>query len=526
MTNSPFVDRSDTGSRTVDRLEAASSSPFFLRWALVLVTAAYFIVTAFTSARQLWHDELYTFYIATAPSWKRFWLDLHFDLNPPLGCLLVRGSTTLFGQSGFAVRFPSILAFFGGSVCFWYFVRRWWGPLYALLAVLVVWASPYFSYATEARPYALLAGFLGATLLSWQRATERDRPGWAVWLLALSVAGMMLSHMMAILYLSSFCLAELVQLLRTRKANVPVWLALLVPCTIPFLYMRLMTRFEETAFPPIFQASLHKIFESYYGSLRPEALPLLIGFLLVFVSAKRTTHARATFALPVSLRETALTAGLLATPAIVNLVLMCSHSAYFDRYALPVAFGYALVIVYALAVQTDRSQFAAALVAATLLLFVCVFHLGPGLKESVWSRAGKVNNPAFYRQRLDNTRPDLPLVTASGLTFLEMDHYEDAKTVARLFYLTDREKAIRYANATIFESLPDVKNSFPVRAHVVPFSEFITQHREFLVLGTPEYPEDWLLRGLLDMHETVRYLGNIQSPYKDSQLYQVTLELH
>ncbi len=43
------------------------------------------------------------------------------------------------------------------------------------------------------------------------------------------------------------------------------------------------------------------------------------------------------------------------------------------------------------------------------------------------------------------------------------------------------------------------------------------------MLGTPDYPEDWLIRELLDRHNTVQYIGNIVSPYKDSQIYEVTM---
>ncbi len=501
---------------SLDRLSSHREAPSV---ALIIAILVYFTVTALASTRRLWHDELYTFYIATAPSLSRLWQDIHLDLNPPLEYLAVRASTGLFGMSGYAVRLPSVFAFLLGSLCLYRFVARRLEGWYALLAMLVFWASPFFYYATEARPYALVIGFLGMTLLTWQHAAEQNRSAVWVWLLGISNAAMMLSHLMALLYVAPFCIAELVCAYRFRKFRPGIWAALLVPCVIPFLYLHLMSRFEASVFPPIFQASLRKIAESYYGSLKLESLPLLVALglaLSVVAQSARSQHHRSS---KLKAEDAALTGGFLAIPAIVNLVLMRTHGAYFDRYAFPVEFGYALLIVILLASYTNLSRGAPSAACAVLLIFFCAFNLGPGLKESVWAHKGSGDETA----KLDTIHPDLPLVAASGLTFLEMDHYGDPQVVARLFYLTDRSLAIRYANATIFEGMPELKKSFPIRAQVAPYSEFLREHSKFLVLGTPDYPEDWLLRALLDAGATVQYVGEFPGPYKDKQLYLVAI---
>jgi hypothetical protein len=197
---------------------------------------------------------------------------------------------------------------------------------------------------------------------------------------------------------------------------------------------------------------------------------------------------------------------------------MRTHGAYFDRYAFPVAFGYGLIVAFFLADRTKQSAQAAMLASAVLSLFIVMYNLGPGFKQSVWSRRNTIKNA----RTIEQMRPNLPLVAASGLTFLEMDHYSDPKTVSRLYYLTDRSLAVHYASATIFEGMPTLKNYFPIRARVEEFRDFVATHQEFLVLGTPDYPEDWLLRALLDRGAKVRYLGNFPGLYKDTQLFLVT----
>lgn len=487
--------------------------------ALAGALCAYFVITFLTSRRYFWHDELYTLYIATAPGWSWFWRELQLDLNPPLSYLAVRASTALFGQSGYAVRLPSILAFLAGSLCLWRYVSvrldRWYG----LLAMLVFWASPFFYYATEARPYALVIGFLGATLLCWQHVTEPGRSFLWVVGLGLAVAGMMMSHLMALFYVFPFCVAEAIRLYESRKLDFPVWVALLAPCALPFFWLRLMSRFEASVFPPAFRASLHKVAEAYYGSLKLEALPLLVALGLAWLlAAQARTEKRPRPR--IRLTDLGLMLGLVAIPLLVNLALMRSHGAYFDRYGSPLAFGYALAFAFLLASHTARNRATPITASAVLLLFVLGFNLGPGLKQSVWARRGEPST----EQSMEQIEPKLPLVAASGLTFLEMDHYANQQTVDRLYYLTDRELALHYANATIFEGMPGLKAYFPIRAKIVPYHEFVAAHPDFLVLGTPDYPEDWLLRALLDEHADVRYLGDFPGPYKDSQLYRVTAE--
>jgi hypothetical protein len=64
---------------------------------------------------------------------------------------------------------------------------------------------------------------------------------------------------------------------------------------------------------------------------------------------------------------------------------------------------------------------------------------------------------------------------------------------------------------------------FPISASVSSYNDFIHQHREFLVLGTYDYPEEWLLRKLHDDGARLIWLGAYPLPYWDSNLYLVNL---
>ena len=119
--------------------------------------------------------------------------------------------------------------------------------------------------------------------------------------------------------------------------------------------------------------------------------------------------------------------------------------------------------------------------------------------------------------------PRLPLVDASGLTFLEMNKRENAALLSRVFYLTDRDAALRYAHATIFEKTGILHEYWPIRSTVMPYRDFVLQTPHFFVLGTPDYPEDWLIPKLMDDGADLRFKGELRSSYKDQMIFEVTL---
>ncbi|MGA8029467.1 MAG: glycosyltransferase family 39 protein [Bryobacteraceae bacterium] len=484
------------------------------------VILLYLAMTAFSAQRHLWHDELFTYYIAKSPSMTQFWQALRLDLNPPLSYLLVRGSLSVLGDNSYAVRFPFIVAFLVGSLCFYSFVSRRLRPAYGLLAMLVFWSTPFFYLSNEARPYGLIIGFFGMAMLAWQRAIEPGRSRVTLLMFALAVTGMMLSHFFTLFYITPFCLAELLRWRRSRRFDLPLWAALVLPLLILCFYLATIRSYQAALFPPSFQASPLKIVRFFYETLSPESLALLLaicaGLSMVFRRQPPRTETKALMTSP----EAAFTAGLLLIPVLINLAQMRSHGVTFPRYSAPAVFAYGLLLAFFLAMHTNANRLAASVACCILLAWLAAANIVPPALTVL--RASRANSTASVRPpSIQQVRPDLPLVAASGLAFLELDKYSDASTVSRLYYLTGGELAIRYAHATLFEGFPVVKRYFPIRAHIEPYPQFVAEHPQFLVAGTPDYPEDWLLRRLLDIHATLQYLGDF--PEGRGELYQVTM---
>jgi hypothetical protein len=117
-------------------------------------------------------------------------------------------------------------------------------------------------------------------------------------------------------------------------------------------------------------------------------------------------------------------------------------------------------------------------------------------------------------------------VAASGVTFFEMNHHEKPDILSRLYFLKDRSVAMEYTHTNLFEDRgfgDGMRPYFPISAKVASFADFIHQHREFLVLGTYDAPEEWLLQKLADDGAQLTWLGTYQVPYVDTDLYLVDL---
>jgi hypothetical protein len=489
-------------------------------WAdLALLTVLYVALVCMKATRRLWYDELLTYHIAIASSLGRlFDVFKKWDLNPPTTSLLSRISINLFGDNALAVRLPSILEFYAGSLFLFFYVRRKASTAYAAIPLLILWYSPFFRYATEARSYALVFMFFSSLLLCWDIATTSKHRRAAVWGAGISTAGLVAAHVFSVLSIVPFLAAEMVRSIQRRKPDYALWSALLIPCIGVLSYEPLIASYRRIIYyPPEFQASLTKAFSFYWHNLLEIVLVLFL-VLAAGVAVTKTNHGSGRVPAPPgeSAWPTLVLFGvLLANPVILNLVLSRGHGAFWDRYCITTAVAAFLLFGLWLARKFSPLPARAGAIAGACLIAIQVVVL-PLISEF------RYGSPAKNAAVLQKVKPDLPLVAASGLTFVEISQYENASIVSRLYYLTDRCAAIRYAHATLFERMGDLVKDFGLRGTVEPYTKFISQHQQFLVLGTFGYPEDWLLDKLVADGATVTPAGYLPIPYKDKSVYEVT----
>ena len=160
--------------------DRTSASVYRYLQASPLIAVAIFsiplLVLAALRARSaaLWYDEIYTVRLCHL-SLTRLWAALAsgVDLQPPPFFLLTRAAAAMFGQGEIAWRAPSIAAFWVAAFAVFRFVSRSTGSVAGLAAALFLMCGGAFSYASEARPYALvLAERLRSTLCGQERASS------------------------------------------------------------------------------------------------------------------------------------------------------------------------------------------------------------------------------------------------------------------------------------------------------------------------------------------------------------------
>lgn len=517
---------SESTFETVAPAESLNTNRQHRSWLLpvLIITAAYVLLIYTQIQRKMWYDELFTYYIAKAPTLQQLIGSiLRWDQNPPTVYLITRTSIALFGDNIVAFRLPSTLEFYVAGLMLFLYTRRKVGDTYAAIPFLILCLNPFFfRYATEVRPYALVCMFFSSLLLSWDIAVTTNKRTLALWGVALSSLGLIVSHVFASFSILPFVVAELVRFVRTRKADYALWAALLLPTLGVISYFPLFGPYGNALFPPALQASPRKVaaffWHTVFGITSGVFLAAAVGWLVSWKKPATEPHTRFRWA------DIAVFATLLANPILLNILMM--HRAFWDRYCMTTALAVYVLIALAMAWLWRSNKYAGWTATLLLMCFVIVPQIRYlAARERIQGKP--TSQSTKLSDALSRTRPDLPLVAANGVTFLALDHYESPAVIARLYYLVGGPAAVQYSHATIFEGFDKLKNDFPVRSKVEHYTDFVNTHHEFLVFGNYWWSEDWLLKKLAADGATITKIGNYGDEYPytflDTTLYDVVV---
>jgi hypothetical protein len=291
-------------------------------------------------------------------------------------------------------------------------------------------------------------------------------------------------------------------------------------------YIPLIRTHAISYFPSAFQPKQFTIIAYYILTLAQPAFSIACAMAFTMVFVKRRTF-KPQGRLPLGTPERVALYGFLAVPAILMLYLMHAHAAFFFRYGIVANFAIAVLVAVFSGWFAQGSRAVAWLTALVLILW-------SPLPNAIVSGASHPSRLSLSTRKpgtcescelADRLAPELPFVDASGLTFMEMDNRGDAHFLSRVYYLTDSSASIHYAHANIFEGMQSLKDAFPIRANVAPYSAFVSQHPTFMVLGTYDYPEDWLLKKLKADGAHLCLLRTVSDEqFKDRQLWRVTFD--
>ena len=179
-------------------------------WWLVTLWLAFGLRAWGLDAQSLWRDEVDTVRFATQPLPALLSMFTTPGHNGALYYLLIRPWALYFGSQDFALRFTAVM---GGVLAIpltYQVLRRWIGARPALLAALLMTASPYAVwYSQELRMYAWILALVLAATWCWQRALWDGRVEYWVPYVVLIAAGIYMHFLIALLIPTHLILAFL-----------------------------------------------------------------------------------------------------------------------------------------------------------------------------------------------------------------------------------------------------------------------------------------------------------------------------
>jgi hypothetical protein len=475
------------------------------------------------------HDEIFTWYIAQAPSaGSLLHLTRTVDLNPPLSYLLTRLTFQVLGVGTLQTRLPEMLGFGLALVCAFIFVRRRAGDAFGLLAAVILLSGKASEPAIYGRPYGLMLGFAGLALVAWQSSTlAQDRgastPGKDL-LLGLSLAALLLTHVFGMFTWAAISVAEVIHAVQSRRVVRSRILSLALPLTAAVFYVPIFRLHTAGLFPSAFQAHYSQVFVYYASRTSRELISIVCTISILFmVAGRQWLRPSARFAFTRS--EWVAVTIVLLSPIILICRLAYEHAAIFYRYGDFAAIGFAILITGLLCKLTGNRSTPA--VIATIAFLLVSSRLQYAVIFAAQGHIFRHSEPAvtsLHSRILDAS--NLPLVINSGLIFAEMNKYEPALLLDRTYYLTGGPIAVQYAHANLFEGVPTEIVEFHFRGHSEPYTAFVQEHPLFFLLaGDHDFPEEWLLRKLQADGAQIQALEHIEHSYSygEYNLYKVSM---
>ena len=447
----------------------------------VLFSILYFAwVNLISSHKQLWFDEVVTYSVDHVPTWANAWsmLQLGVDANPPLFHVVNRTLLALFGDTDLVQRGSSIFGFWAMSLCVYVMVRRHHSAAAAWVAALIPSCSGAAYFATEARPYGMVMGFVALGMICWLNlADSTARRSWWLSGLSLSLAGAISSHYYAVFTIAPFIGAELTRAVKRAKIDWAVLLAVIAS------YWPLVI---------FYTAGLMAAANQYTGSTDKASLLLPFQFWEYFMSPVMGSIATAV-ALAVawgwlSGRQSSFTlqpnnvmlvaAWFCILPLVVVLGARYVTHAFELRYAVTAVIGAAMLIGVGFDSLRRAVPGAAGLAILVLLLPVSADAVA-GRNKPRWRHIeyGWVAATQQY--------PDYPVVYGMPLEFVQA--WFNAPTPElrrRITCLVDVKEASNSMHSTTADlGVINLKPALPVPA--LGYQEFVSQRKPFYLIHQP-----------------------------------------
>lgn len=484
------------------------------------VSFIYFATTSVLASRKpMWNDELFTYFIAQAPTLSGIWSALltGADQNPFPFYVLTRWSVAVFGNHEWALRLPEMVGVWVAGLSLFHIVARQTEGLYGFVAMTFLFVTGANFYSYEARPYGLVLAFSALAWFLWLQATQGRSRILTVAGFAASLAAAVCSHYYAVLVFFPFGVGEFVRTVERRRVDWPIWFAMLGALS-PLLFLAPLIEQAGNYSQGFWsRPSLLSIPEAYAVLLMPTPILVLVALMIsgtysLLLQAKGGTLATARSS-PVPLHEVAVTAGFVVLPVIAIVATLLTTGAFTFRYALPMVLGVSVLTAVAFW-RFFHGQPVVGVVFLLLLFAGFVMLSGRNLHNTPESYLGKIFE-------LIESEPitNLPVVVSDAHSFMMLSQYAPHKLSSRLVYLADPKAALRHLGYdTVDRGILDLKPWFGF--HIEEYSQYLEKQPKFLVYVNGGRPSglNWLLTELVSAPHRIEVRAKID----DHLLFLVT----
>jgi hypothetical protein len=438
-------------------------------WMLAAWSLVYFAGTMLRAhGKPFWYDEILTLLEARQPTLSASMRALgDVDWMPPANHLTFYLTDKLAGHGEVAFRIPAMIAFWVFCICLYLFARRRVSIFFALMAMLLPYASAFQSYSYESRGYAFMLAFCGIALVSWQAAAEGAWRPWSLVGLAVGIACAIAYQYWAVLIYLPLAGAEAYRSIRLRRVDWPIWAAFaaggLALATSLLLILHGLKSWSAytgmRAHPRDYLGFYTLGFRVYFTF----AIPVLLLLAAWFIVGGRKEEPAGDSPTTIPGHEwiAAVILLLLIPVTVVSIALTVPPHAYSARYAAPAVAGYALLGAFLAArFAGKRSSIGLVCVLAALAPFT---YLMTHPKRFV--------SPFRQVHGLQRQLQSGPVVVENLIYYLKLWYYAPVHLQPRLIFLTSPHEAFGGAPFDEFSRLG---------VPVVRYDDFARPGTEFL----------------------------------------------
>lgn len=406
-------------------------------------------------------------------------------LEPPLYHIFAHAFLVVFPDHHKVIRIPAGIGFFILVLCTFFFLKRLSGIKLAVIATALLLASQTLYYASEARPYGVVLGMWGASLLFWQSARHSAR-----WLpvvgLAVAIAIAINTHYFAILMPIPIVIAELVSFRRGGAHSWRVLAAIAIGYATMVLWLPFLKAASQYAanyysgFTMADLASAYRYVLSWLPISKSVRDLISVPFLLFVFAGIFILIRRGAFRKSERSAEWIALCISCAVPFFGAALAYKQHTILWPRYVLYPLTGFCALAAVGIGALVRRTTglYAALIV---ILAVACAQEVS-AIRENRIGAAREV-------QPLPPISPDETVVISDAFKLMGMESTDEHPS-PQLAYVYDRDQEMKYfhSDSTTREILNAAKI---VTLPVYDADSFLKSHSTFVVAGWRDYDSWW-----------------------------------